>query len=732
VSPEGRRSFAPWAVVALVAFAAGLPALVPGFIHDDHRIVEQNELIRNLWRVPEYFSKGYWSVGDASVPSLYRPVTILSFALNYAVDGARPFGYRLANLLLHVLVTLSVLALARRLLPSDGAPAPLDPSLVAALLFALHPIHTEVLGAVVGRAELLAAAGTLGCVLGFFAAGAAAARGRSSAPWYALSLGAFVAGFLSKENAVVAPFLALASDLLLPRAGRRRPAWGFHIAATVAMAACLALRVWVIGGLNPLAFVHRFDNPIAHAPFLQGRLTALGVLGRYALLLVWPWRLCNDYSFDAIPLARGLLEPAPLLGLAVVLGAGWAFASARRRAPVVAFALAWVALALAPVANLLFPIGTIMAERLLYLPSVGVCLGAGWVIERLRLHLAGGAEPVAAPGAARRLGAAGAAVVLVLLALGARSELRLRDWTDDYTIFRSALGAEPRSVRVLFNYGAESEVRGEDREAERVYRAALTLAPEFAEASYNLAGVLVRQRRWDEAIERYRTALLAQPGNVRYLVNLAHALNGKGRHAEARDEARRALALDARSDQACTVLGAAELGLQDPAAAARAYTEAVRLQPANADYLRNLGLAQAQAGDARAAAASYRKGLALRPDDPDLLSELGLALLKAGDPGGAVETLQRAVASGRANPVHHYRLAQALEEAGRRDEAVAEYRESIRLAPGVPMPRRGLGLLLYRMGDRTGAREALESAARLDPGRQVMDARARAILESLR
>ena len=726
--PDAGRSLVPWAVVALMAFAAGLPALVPGFIHDDHRIVEQNELIRDLSRVPEYFSKGYWSVGDASVPSLYRPLTILSFALNYAVGGAHPFGYRLANLLLHVLVTLAVLALARRLLPPAGGPAALDPSLVAALLFALHPIHTEVLGAVVGRAELLAAAGTLGCVLGFLAGGAAAARGRSSAPWYALSIGAFVAGFLAKENAVAAPFLVLASDLLLPRAGRRRPAWGFHLAAAAVMAACLALRVWALGGANPLGFVHRFDNPIAHASFLQGRLTALGVLGRYALLLIWPWRLCNDYSFDAIPLARGILDPAPLLGMAVVLGGGAAFLITRKRAPVAAFALAWVALALAPVANLLFPIGTIMAERLLYLPSAGFCLGAGWAIEQFRLRLAGGAVP----GAGRRSVAVGAAVALGLLALGARSELRLRDWMDDYTIFKSAMGAEPRSVRVLFNYGAECEGRGEDREAERAYRAALALAPEFAEASYNLAGVLGRQRRWDEAIELYRTALGAQPGNVRYLVNLAHALNGKGRHAEARDEARRALTLDPQSDQGCTILGAAELGLLDPAGAVRAYAEAVRLQPGNADYLRNLGLAQAQAGDAPAAAASYRRGLALRPDDPDLLSELGLALLKAGDPAGAIEPLQRAVAIGRANPVHHYRLAQALEEAGRRDEAVAEYRESIRLAPGVPIPRRGLGLLLYRMGDRTGAREALESAARLDPDRQVMDARARAVLESLR
>ncbi|HEU4403161.1 MAG TPA: tetratricopeptide repeat protein [Candidatus Polarisedimenticolia bacterium] len=719
----GGRPEARLLTVALVAAVVGLPALIPGFILDDHRIVEQNELIRDFGRLPEIVSNGYWTVGDTPVPNLYRPLTILSFALNYAVGGLHPFGYRLVNLALHVLVSVLVYLLARRRLGGGGAPALLDPALVAGLLFAVHPVHTEVLGGIVGRAELLAAAGTLGCLLAFLRGRQAAETGGATAAWYTLAIACFVAGFLGKENGVAAPFLALLADL--SPAGRR-PAWRFHVASAAALAGCLGLRAWAIGGLNPSGFVHYIDNPIAHVDFVTGRLTALKVLAKYALLLVAPVRLSFDYSFDAIRLARSLLDPGALAGGALLVAWFLATAAAWKRAPQAAFALGFTGLALAPVANLLLPIGTIMAERALYLPSVGVCLLVGFIVDfEWNAPVGGGARP--APRAPAR-----AVVAIVLVALALRSEVRLRDWMDDYTLFKSAQAVTPRSVRALFNYGSACEERGEDDEAIRVYRKASAIAPFFADANYNLAGVYARRGAWVDAVERYRAALAEQPGNVRYLVNLAHAQNGQGSPAEARRTLRRALDLDPRSDQAYTTLGAAELALHDPRAAVAAYTEALRLKPGNPDYLRNLALAQGEAGEAAAAVASYRRALEIRPDDPELLSELGLALLKAGDAGGALESLRRAASIAPGQPVVHYRLAQALEKNAQPEEAAAQYRESIRLAPSVPIPLRGLGLLLFRMGDRNGALEALEQAAALDGAGRVMDAESRAILDRLR
>ena len=724
-------------LLALVSVLINFGSLRPGFIHDDHRIIEQNDLTGDLKQLPRILTSGYWSTGDAQVANLYRPLTILSFAFDRAAHGLRPLGFRLVDLLLHVLNVLLVLGLAARLFRTTATAAFVDRAWLAALLFAAHPVHTEALGEIVGRAELLAAACATGSVLAFLRArddGVPGRRGTGRAGLHLLSLGLFVLGFLAKENAVAVPALLLLADRLVVR---RRPAWGFHAASLFALASVLALRVLVLGGLNPAGSIHFIDNPIAHLPFLQGRLTALKVLARYAVLLVWPARLSIDYSYRAIPPAAGPLDPGAVLG--AVLVAGWALSVvvAWRRAPAIAFGLGWLGAALAPVANLVFPIGTIMAERLLYLPSVGFCLAAAPVIVvALERALAIPAPPAGATAAAEaprrpRAAAGGLIVGLVVLSLGTRSAVRLRDWRDDYTVFKAALGVAPDNVRALFNYGSACEELGDDASATGAYRRALGLWPEFADAHYNLAGVLARQKKWPEAVAHYREAVRQRPGDVRYLVNLAHSLMGMDLHREARDLLRRAIGVDPTSALAYTNLGAAELALGDAPAALSAYAEAARLEPRNADYLRNLGVAQRGTHD-RGAAGTFREALLIRPGDPDSLDGLGLSLLDAGDSSGAREALERAIAARPAHPVYRYHLARTLEQAGDLRGASEQYREAIRLAPSAPYPYKALGVLLDRLGDRDGAASALERAAALGPDGSVMDEATRALLARLR
>jgi Flp pilus assembly protein TadD len=712
-------------VLALVVIAANLPSLFPGFIFDDHRLIEQNELIRDLRRVPEIFARGYWTVGDEPVPSLYRPLTILSFALNHAVAGAAALSFRAVNLLLHVGVALLVLELARRAFGARRPGEAIDPAFASALLFAVHPVHTEALGLVVGRAELLAAAGTLGCVLLFLRGRDQEAAGDARGAWiaYAASLLCCAAGFLAKENAVVAPILALLAGMLLQRRG---VAWGYALAAGAVLAALLGLRLGVLGALRPGGFVSYVDNPIAHAPPLAGRLTALKVVARYAGLLVFPAHLSIDYSFDAVPLARGFLDPQALRGAALL--AGWAAAVPVlwRRHAAAALGLAWIGVTLAPVANLLFPIGTIMAERLLYLPSAGLCLLAGgFIAARVR-----GRE--AERGPATAVGALRTSLGILLVALAARGVVRYFDWRDDHAVFRAAIGVAPRSVKAQFNFGAACEERGDDEGAIAAYREALAIHPEFADAHYNLGGVLLRKRSWEDAVVHLREASRLQPGNVQYLVNLAYALVGGGDPEGALEPLARALDLDPRSDRAHTALGNARLALGDAPGAADAYREAVRLAPGNADYHRNLGLALAEAGDRAGAAASFRRALALRPSDADLAAALGAALVEAGEAAEGLRLLEGTVAAAPRHPVYRYQLGRALEAAGRQAEAETRYREAIELAPGAPVPRRALGLLLLRRGDRDGARRELEHAAALDKDGTVMDETARRALAALR
>jgi protein O-mannosyl-transferase len=695
--PEERRAASArraLLAVAVAAILAGLPSLAPGFIHDDHRIIEQNELIRDPRRIPEILTRGYWTVDANAVPNLYRPVTILSFAANYAVGGLEPAGYRAVNLALHALAAALVFLLTRRVL--GGGTSSGWPALLAGGLFALHPIHTEALGLVVGRSDLLAAVGTLGAVLLFLGARdreAAGDRG-GAARRDALAIASFGLGFLAKENAVAAPFIVLAADLTRPwradpggaaASTRPRPAFRTHAAFATALAALVGLRTMVLGTIGPAAFTHFVDNPIAHQPFPGSLFTALGVLARYAWLLVWPAHLAVDYSYAAIEPVRSFLSPWTLAGLAIGLAGIAACARAWRRRPAEAFALAFAALAFAPVSNLILPIGTIMAERLLYLPSAGVAILAGAWAARL---------PAVAGGRAR---VAQVAFAVLLILCGVLSVTRLLDWKDERTLFRTAVAAQPQSARAQFNYGAASEGAGDDATAERAYETALAIWPDFADAHYNLAGLLARRTRWDDAVAHYREALRLVPANVAGLVNLGATLTRAGRPADAIDPLERATALEPGSDRAWNSLGAARLATGRPVEAAAAWREAVRLDTRNADYAANLALALEAANDPSAIAA-WGTAIALRP---------GEGLLR-------------------------YRLGLALERAGRDDEAAVAYRESARLTPASPMPYKALGLLLARRGDRDAARDALERALALDGGGTVMDASARRTLEGLR
>ena len=693
------------ALVAVVTVAAALPSLLPGFIHDDHRLIEQNELLRGLSHVPEILTRGYWTVGDTAVPNLYRPVTILSFLANRAVGGLEPLGYRLVNLGLHLLVALLVLALARRVLGPPRPDRPLDGALVAALLFAVHPVHTEVLGLVVGRGDLLAAAGTLLCLLLFLAArdrSEAGDRGGARAR-DALAVAAFLVGFFSKENAVAAPFIALAADRTRPwrprargaappssssadaATPRPRPAFGAHVALFAALAAALAIRTAVLGMVGPAAFTPFIDNPIAHQGFPGSMLTALAVLARYAGLLAFPARLSIDHSYNAIPASGSILEAGPAAGLLIVAAAAAGIALAWRRRPAMAFALLFAGLAFLPIANLLIPIGTIMAERLLYLPSIGFCLLAGALAAEIR----------PAAGAART--AARAAVVAALVLLAARGLVRLRDWRDDRAIFGSAIAVCPASVRAQFNYGVASEQDGDDAAAGAAYARALAIWGEFSDAHYNLAGVEARHQRWDEAVAHYRAATRLQPGNVSYLVNYGNSLTHAGRAVDAVEPLERAVSIEAASDKAWNNLGAAYLALGRAPDAERAWREATRLDPANGEYVMNLAMAREARGDAGGAAAAWDTAARMRPGDPIVRYRQGRALEKSGDPIAAA----------------------------------AAYRASIDLSPSSPVPLRALGLLLLRQGDRPAARAALERALALDPGGAVMDDEARRALAAL-
>ena len=429
LSPERRLDLA----VAVCAAVVYLGALWNGFALDDRSQVAFNPLLSDwsgMWRA---FGESWWASGFGG--QYYRPLTVATLVLDARLDGAPWF--HLVNVLWHVAATVTVAALARRW---AGARA----GLIAGLLFAVHPVHVEAVANVVGRGELMAALWTLLAVYG--------AVVRESPAWSGVAL---ACGLLSKENAAVAPALAALAWLLgVTRPPRR---------TIVALAAAWA----VAGGAYAVArwaVLHTHTGFTDIAPVFQGadglsvRLTAAAALADIARLLVFPLTLRVDYSLQERTLVSSVFDTRLLAG--VLCTAIWAALVAvawRRGRRVEAYGLVWIAVALLPVANLLFPVGVLVAERTLYLPSAGLAVAAGAWLGGLRSRLVP------------------ALVGLGVVAAAARTAWRVPVWRDDTTVTVSILADSPRSYRGPQYAAALLQAGRNPARALAYYRTALAL-----------------------------------------------------------------------------------------------------------------------------------------------------------------------------------------------------------------------------------------------------------------
>lgn len=301
----------------------------------------------------------WWPFGEAGI---YRPVTTLSYLFDYAIlgDGDQAAGYHWVNLALHMVNVLLVFALSRKLLGQ------LEPSALLAALWAVHPASTESVTNIIGRPELLAAMATLGGFLMYVRSTETTGTGRIA---WLVGLGTVTAaGVYSKENAVMITGVIALYELAC--LGRRR--WFDFLSGCVAtgipIAGMLVQRASVLAGSAPAEFPFT-DNPIADAGFWTGRLTALKVMAHYLVQAVWPWRLSIDYSYAQIPLVSG--RAGDWIFVAVTLLAA-GLVGLRRWNRTAFFLASFALIVLLPTSNLLFPIGTIRAERFLYLPAVGL------------------------------------------------------------------------------------------------------------------------------------------------------------------------------------------------------------------------------------------------------------------------------------------------------------------------------------------------------------------------
>ncbi|UCC49496.1 MAG: tetratricopeptide repeat protein [Gemmatimonadota bacterium] len=453
--------------VALLSVLVYANSLANGFAYDDVSVVVSRDLVHGLGRIPELLTAEYWPARFGS--GLYRPLTMLSFALDWSAWGGRPFGFHLTNLLLHAAVTALLAVLLLRFFPWWAA-------LAGGVVFAVHPVHTEAVANVVGRAELLAAAFVLLACLAYVDA---ARRGRLS--WVALVIisASYALAVLSKEVGVVLPALLLLLDLPLAASGRigdgkaylrtRLPL--FASLATVLLA-YLVLRWAVLG--EPVSSLAK-GTFAPDAGFSTRLFTMARVWPRYYELLLFPAELSADYS-PAVILPASQLTLLGAMGFALVLATVILALVLYRRAPEFSMAVGWAAVTLLPVSNLIIAAEIVLAERTLYLPSLAVSVIGALLLVRARR-------------AQRRWVALGLAVWVI--GFSVVTVRRNPVWQDSETVFTELQRQHPESSRVLWWLGYRQLGRGDWVGAREWFRRSLEVWP-YSPAYLSAFAVLLK------------------------------------------------------------------------------------------------------------------------------------------------------------------------------------------------------------------------------------------------
>lgn len=489
--------------IAALALAASLSSVRNGFAYDDVPVILENTPFHDVRSVAHRFVESYWPPSQGR--SLYRPLTTALFTLEWGVGGGSPLPFHIVNIVLYVAVCLAVYALARRLL------SPTVSGVVAAL-YAIDPVHVEVFANSVGLSELLTALTVVGATIYYLDRRRA---GDLSERDVALLAAVYGIGVLAKEYAIVLPAIFVVAELTViaddrPLRERARAMRLLMLSLTLVAVAYLATRIWVTGtlvGENPAI-------PLRDANYATRWWTMLSLVPEWIRLLVWPAHLAAVYSPPGTPVYQHANLPSAI-GALVLLAVAALGIAGRRRLPVAAFGIAWIGLILLPISNVIVKSGVLLAERTMFLPSIGAAVILGAII------------PVVAARVPSRSARLVAATVLALV-LGAgvwRCATRAGVWRDNFTVFASAIVDEPLSYAAHFGQGGVMFDSHKYGTAEREIRIALHLYQGDPRVYQDLASAYAQAGHCDGAIPLARRALDLSPHFVAAKLLIAQCLN---------------------------------------------------------------------------------------------------------------------------------------------------------------------------------------------------------------
>ena len=587
-------------LLGLVSLAVYANTLGNGFVYDDHEQVLHNPYLRSFRYLPDIFTSNVWShLGSQGESNYFRPVMTLGYLLCYQAFGDLAYIFHLYNIVFNTAVVMMLYFLSVRLFGRK------DLAVWAALVFALHPVHTESVAWIAAITDLELAFFYL---LTFYLYVRLAELDPGKAFRYRIGMVfSFMLALLSKEPALTLPLVATVYEHCFRR-DRDQTSWrvkgGRYGVLWLLSAAYIPFRIHILGAFAP-------QMQMSTLSLYETFLSSLALVGNYIKLLFFPVQLVAFHVFEK---SESWMDLDVLQGVGLLLIAATGFLYFFRKNRILAFSFIWFFATLSPMLNAKWMAANVFTERYLYLPSIGFC----WLAGSLIAHLTRGKGREARA----RTVAAWTAISIVLVLYAIRTVVRNRDWNNDIVLYTKTLAVYPNAPHIHNNLGTVYWDNGSVEEAEREFRAAADLVPGNAIFLNNLGLVFAHQERYQEAVEKYQASLLAKPYYADTHLNMGDVLRKMDRISEAELQYRAAVALSPLKARARNQLGKLyqEQGRFDEAE--KQYRASIEGEVSHLPF-DGLGEIYFERGDLRTAKEFFRRALDSYPSDSR--AHLGLA-----------------------------------------------------------------------------------------------------------
>ncbi len=670
---------------ALLGFLLYANTLGHTYTVDDDTVMKKNKIVtKGVSAIPEIFvtpyRKGFWDRSE----SLYRPLSLVMFAIEWQVAPEKPFTGHLMNVLLYALTGFVLFVTLRTMLRKFNLLIPF----LATVLFIAHPLHTEVVANIKSRDELLSFLFLISSLYFLFSYLKTEKR---KVTGIVLSVACFLLALLSKESAitfiVIVPLTLYFFTDLKTKSVLQCTAWFL-----IPLAVYFGMRLNALQGINTFTEILPINNSLVTAPNAASRLaTAIAILGKYFMLLVFPHPLSFDYSFNQIPNisfgdAKALLSVLLYIGLIV-----YALRSFKKK-NILSFTIIYFIITVSLVSNLVITIESTMAERFLYTSSLAFCIALPVLLAKLfKIDLqktnfyswktffsTNKTIPLLA--------------IIILVLYSVKTIARNGDWKDNYTLLKKDVVNAPNSARVRYAYGSElyfNHVRDEKNETKKIaaLRESLTqlekgveILPTYADAFYQLGLAYTEANDYPNAVRAFESAKRSKEWKeAEFFQSSGLAYGLAKQYDKAFIDLREAIALNPKMKEAYNNWGLYLTEAGNVKDALVKLDSAILLDPKLVSAWYNKGNAFAQGGDYKQAITCYEKALSFDPTYTDAITNIGNCYATMNDIPQAITYYEKVLAIDPSNVKAIQNLAVSYKKMGNEAKSL-EYQRKI--APG--------------------------------------------------